>query len=232
MIPLCVTFKDRVGDRRSGVKFDLNKEPCESSDGDDDAKVLHSSADADNATKRRHDSAYVEDDGKEAHDSPVLVDKRKSSKSGHGVVHTDLDSMVVKGLYFPSKEALQATMEIYAMKYNCDYKSTKSDTIYWCIRCIDSVCKWSLRAKCFEGSSFFIIKKYVGNHTCAPSKKRKFCRTPSARTIGQLIMHSYEGMKEGPKPNDIINTIRSDPRNVDHFHISQIHVQRQDHSSL
>ncbi|KAL1195315.1 hypothetical protein V5N11_034011 [Cardamine amara subsp. amara] len=90
-IPLCVTFKDRVGDRRSVVKFDLNKESCESSDGDDDAKVLHSSADADNATKRRHDSAYVEDDGKEAHDSPVLVDKRKSSKSGHGVVHTDLD---------------------------------------------------------------------------------------------------------------------------------------------
>ncbi|XP_010481178.1 PREDICTED: uncharacterized protein LOC104760023 [Camelina sativa] len=103
-----------------------------------------------------------------------------------------VDSMVKKGQYFKSKEALQASLEIFAMKYNFDYRVTKSGTRFWCIRCIDNVCKWRVRAECFEGSTCWKINKYVGSHTCAPSRKTKFGRTPSARTIGNLIKHNYE----------------------------------------
>ncbi|XP_010468643.1 PREDICTED: uncharacterized protein LOC104748745 [Camelina sativa] len=101
-------------------------------------------------------------------------------------------------------------MELYAMRYNCDYMVTKSDTKFWCIRCIEDICKWSIRAECLNGSTYFKINKFVGLHTCAPSKKKKFCRTPSAKTIGHLIMQNYEGVLEGPKPNDIINNIRTE----------------------
>ncbi|XP_019092300.1 PREDICTED: uncharacterized protein LOC104748569 [Camelina sativa] len=196
MIRLCVTFK-RVVDEgdRSKVQFDLNKFPVDSSDG-----------------------CNVEVDvGKS-----VCVISRNSPKPTNDVLEkrTDAnlvdaagfkleDSMVKKGEYFSSKEALQATMEMYAMKYNCDYRITKSDKRWWCIRCIDSVCNWRLRAECLQASTYFKINKFVGNHTCAPSKKNSFCRTPSARTIGHLIKQSYEGVKEGPKPNDIVNIIRS-----------------------
>ncbi|CAG7907018.1 unnamed protein product [Brassica rapa] len=33
-------------------------------------------------------------------------------------------------------------------------------------------------------------------------------RTASAKTIGSLIMHRYDGVKEGPKANDIIQIMR------------------------
>lgn len=54
------------------------------------------------------------------------------------------------------------------------------------------------------------MKKYVGEHTCAPSSKTKAGKTASAKTIGSLITHKYEGVKEGPKCNDIIQIMRMD----------------------
>ena len=101
-------------------------------------------------------------------------------------------------------------MEMYAMRCNCYYMITKSDTKFWCIRCIDKGCDWHPRAECLEQSTYFKINKFVENHTCAPSKKSKFCRTPFTETIEHLVMHNYEGVLEGHKLNDIINIFRSE----------------------
>jgi len=57
------------------------------------------------------------------------------------------------------------------MKYNCDYMSTKSDKKFWCIRCVDVVCKWSLRAERLERSLYFKVNKFMDDHSCAPSRK-------------------------------------------------------------
>ncbi|XP_010467673.1 PREDICTED: uncharacterized protein LOC104747692 [Camelina sativa] len=140
----------------------------------------------------------------------VLGKKTSDKNAGYGVGTSLKGVSVRKGQYFKRKEVLQAAMELYAMRYNCDYRVTKSDTVFWCIRCIEDVCKWSLRAECLNGSTYFKINKFVGDHTCAPSKKKKFYRTPSAKTIGHLIIQNYEGVLEGPKPNDIINIIRTE----------------------
>nr|AAF97279.1 Hypothetical protein [Arabidopsis thaliana] len=53
-----------------------------------------------------------------------------------------------------------------------------------------------------DGDAYFKADKKV-------LEKNKFCRTPSTKTIGRLIMHNYEGVLEGPKPNDISNIIRT-----------------------
>ncbi|XP_010424726.1 PREDICTED: uncharacterized protein LOC104709876 [Camelina sativa] len=188
-IRLCVTFKTTVNDRSN---IDLNKEPSDSSEGGVDS--LHREKQQKIVSKAKpNDCNFITSKDAEVGARSMMV-----------------DSMVKKGQYFKSKEALQASLEIFAMKYNFDYRVTKSGTRLWCIRCIDNVCKWCVRAECLEGSTCWKINKYVGSHTCAPSRKTKFGRTPSARTIGNLIKHNYEGVKEGPKPNDIINIMRTE----------------------
>ena len=59
------------------------------------------------------------------------------------------------------------------MKYNCDNKITKSDTKLWCIRCVDVVCKWSLRAERLERSLYFKVNKFVDDHSCASFRKKQ-----------------------------------------------------------
>ncbi|XP_013633131.1 PREDICTED: uncharacterized protein LOC106338775 [Brassica oleracea var. oleracea] len=96
------------------------------------------------------------------------------------------------------------------MKHNFHYTVTNSNKSVWCIRCADKVCFWGARAECLKGSTYFIIKKYVGVHSCEPSSKTSAGKTASAKTIGGLIMHKYEGIKEGPKVKDIVQIMRND----------------------
>ncbi|XP_010481242.1 PREDICTED: uncharacterized protein LOC104760091 [Camelina sativa] len=131
MIRLCVTFKGIVDDDRSKFQFDLNKDPHDTSDGDGVGVDLGKSV----AIISRNSHKLTN----------VVLEKPTDANLGDAAGSKLEDSMVKKGEYFSSKEALQATMEMI----------------------------------------------------------------PSARTIGHLIKQSYEGVKEGPKPIDIINIIRS-----------------------
>ncbi|CAG7863820.1 unnamed protein product [Brassica rapa] len=69
-------------------------------------------------------------------------------------------------------------------------------------------CTWRVRAEGLTGSSYFIIKKYVPDHSCAASNRKGSVRTVSAKTVGTLIMHKYETAKEGPRSDDIIQYMR------------------------
>nr|VDD08789.1 unnamed protein product [Brassica oleracea] len=107
-------------------------------------------------------------------------------------VRFSLVDVVKKGQHFTSKTALQATMKICAMKHNFDYKLGKPDKRVWYVRCADDDCRWHVRAERLTGFSYFIIKKYVHDHSCAPSSRNHSVRTTSSKTIGSLIMHKYE----------------------------------------
>ncbi|KAF3520532.1 hypothetical protein DY000_02060567 [Brassica cretica] len=107
-----------------------------------------------------------------------------------------LKDVVKRGETFQNKSKLKAALEMSAMKNNFDYKVVNSDRKLWYIRCVDNQCKWSVRAEGLSGSTYFIIKKYVANHTCAVSSMNNGGRTTSAKTIGSLIMHRYDGVKE------------------------------------
>ena len=123
-------------------------------------------------------------------------------------VRFSLKDVVKRGETFQNKSKLKAALEMSAMKNNFDYKVVNSDRKLWYIRCVDNKCRWSVRAEGLSGSTYFIIKKYVADHTCAASSMNNGGRTASAKTIGSLIMHRYDGVKEGPKANDIIQIMR------------------------
>ncbi|KAF3533656.1 hypothetical protein DY000_02037997 [Brassica cretica] len=134
-------------------------------------------------------------------------DKEKSKGNG---VRFSLVDFVKEGQHFISKTLLKAAFEICAMEHNFNYKLVKSDKKVWYIRCADDDRSWRVRAEGLTGSSYFIIKKYVPHHSCAPSIRNGSVRTASAKTIGTLIMHMYETAKEGPRSNDIVHYMRSE----------------------
>ncbi|XP_048604848.1 uncharacterized protein LOC106393851 [Brassica napus] len=65
-----------------------------------------------------------------------------------------------------------------------------------------------VRAEGIDESTYFMINQCEGRHSCAPSKKRKFGKTTSARTIGTLIQHRFGDANDGPKANEIIQFMR------------------------
>ncbi|XP_013700327.1 uncharacterized protein LOC106404128 [Brassica napus] len=144
-------------------------------------------------------NSYEEDD--------VLAISAKEDDSGKSVMFSLMDA-VKRGQTFQNKTMLKAALEMSAKKHNFDYKVVKSDKKLWYIRCIDNHCKWSVRAEGLSGSTYLIIKKYVVDHTCAASNINNGGRTASAKTVGGLIMHRYDGVKEGPKTNDVIHIMR------------------------
>ncbi|XP_018443590.1 uncharacterized protein LOC108815508 [Raphanus sativus] len=154
------------------------------------------------------DSADMEsEEDVEVHDSDD--DKRcKKEKSNENSLRFALVDVVKKGQHFSSKMLLKAAFELCAMKHNFDYVVAKSDKKVWYVRCADDDCSWRVRAEGLTGSSYFIIKKYVPEHSCAPSNRNGSVRTASAKTVATLIMHKYETAKEGPKSNDIIQYMR------------------------
>ncbi|XP_013689379.2 uncharacterized protein LOC106393193 [Brassica napus] len=145
-------------------------------------------------------------DGDDYDADNINSEKESREKSAKSLVV----ELVKTGDLFLNKTVLKARFELCAMKHNFHYTVTNSNKSVWCIRCADKVCFWGARAECLKGSTYFIIKKYVGVHSCAPSSKTSAGKTASAKTIGGLIMHKYEGIKEGPKAKDIVQIMRSD----------------------
>ncbi|XP_013751717.2 uncharacterized protein LOC106454085 [Brassica napus] len=192
---LCVCIRSKVG-------FNLNEEPAELPNREEVGMSGEVSDDIDGEAELEEKDAKID----ESDDENKCEKDMTNGKS----VRFSLVDVVKKGQHFTSKAALQATMEICAMKHNFDYKVAKTDRRVWYVRCAYDDCRWRVRAEGLTGSSYFIIKKYVPDHSCAPSSRNHSVRTVSSKTVGSLIKHKYETVKEGPKPNDIIQFMRDD----------------------
>ncbi|KAF3530736.1 hypothetical protein DY000_02038324 [Brassica cretica] len=175
-------------------------------------KMKQSEVDGDDCDVDKHDEKKKgkmkqdEVDGDDYDAANINSEKENREK----LAKSPLVELVKTGYLFLNKTVLKARFELCAMKHNFHYTVTNSDKSVWCIRCADKMCFWGARVECLKGSTYFIIKKYVGVHSCAPSSKTSAGKTTSAKTIGGLIMHKYEGIKEGPKAKDIVQIMRND----------------------
>ncbi|XP_013645040.2 uncharacterized protein LOC106349597 [Brassica napus] len=206
---LCVMFSVSGVNQKERVNIDLNKEPYDSSNVEDEEVPEINRAEFVKPSKESFvkRTNHVAADGCGALRSENIElcqnngDSDKDGRAWRG-------DFVKKDQIFTSKGVLKATMEILAMKNNFDYTVIKSTRKWWYIRCKDALCNWTVRAEGIDGSTYFMINQCDGRHSCAPSKKRKFGKTASARTIGTLIQHRFDDANDGPKPNDIIQFMR------------------------
>ncbi|XP_048599647.1 uncharacterized protein LOC125579826 [Brassica napus] len=136
-------------------------------------KMKQSEVDGDDYDADKHDEKKKgkmkqdEVDGDDYDAANINSEKENREK----LAKSPLVELVKTGDLFLNKTVLKARFELCAMKHNFYYTVTNSNKSVWCIRCADKVCFWGARAECLKGSTYFIIKKYVGVHSCAPSSK-------------------------------------------------------------
>jgi len=214
--PVIITSDRQVRNFLTYVKNKASTQLCVSTQAPNIAEEGTESPNGEEETMESDDSGDMESDDAADMDSeedievPVSEDDKKCDKEkiNEDIVRFSLVDDVKKGQSFSSKTLLKAAFEICAMKHNFDYVVARSDKKVWYIRCSDDDCTWRVRAEGLTGSSYFIIKKYVPDHSCAASNRKGSVRTVSAKTVGTLIMHKYETAKEGPRSNDIIQYMR------------------------
>ncbi|KAG7559351.1 Zinc finger PMZ-type [Arabidopsis thaliana x Arabidopsis arenosa] len=114
------------------------------------------------------------------------------------------------GKLFKDKKEMGRQMQLFAMENNFEFRTKKSDSTRYILRCIDEKCSWRLRATRVKASYSFIIKKYVSEHCCDSSLRKVNHRQATTRTLGEMISNHFRGEKLALKPKQLIEKFRHD----------------------
>ncbi|CAN6828387.1 unnamed protein product [Brassica oleracea] len=68
--------------------------------------------------------------------------------------------------YFKTKGELMLRMKKWALEWKFEYKTVSSNKSRVLLSCVDDNCTWRMRATKLPLSDFFVVKKYVHEHTC------------------------------------------------------------------
>ncbi|XP_013689853.2 uncharacterized protein LOC106393727 [Brassica napus] len=110
--------------------------------------------------------------------------------------------------YFKTKGELMLRMKKWALEWKFEYKTVSSNKSRVLLSCVDDNCTWRMRATKLPLSDFFVVKKYVHEHTCDTTHRNANHRQASAKLLGSLICSNYGEKKEGLKPKQIIEQVR------------------------
>ncbi|KAL0715629.1 hypothetical protein Bca4012_064951 [Brassica carinata] len=110
--------------------------------------------------------------------------------------------------YFKTKGELMLRMKKWALEWKFEYKTVSSNKSRVLLSCIDDNCTWRMRATKLPLSDFFVVKKYVHDHTCDTTHRKANHRQASAKLLGSLICSNYGEKKEGLKPKQIMEQVR------------------------
>jgi len=102
--------------------------------------------------------------------------------------------------YFKTKGELMLRMKKWALEWKFEYKTVSSNKSRVLLSCVDDNCTWRMRATKLPLSDFFVVKKYVQEHTCDTTHKNTNHRQASPKLLGSLICSNYGEKKEGLKP--------------------------------
>ncbi|CAN6974234.1 unnamed protein product [Brassica rapa subsp. trilocularis] len=110
--------------------------------------------------------------------------------------------------YFKTKRELMLRMKKWALEWKFEYKTVSSNKSRVLLSCVDENCMWRMRAMKLPLPDFFVVKKYVHEHTCDTTHRNANHRQASAKLLGSLICSNYGEKKEGLKPKQIIEQVR------------------------
>ncbi|KAL5583295.1 hypothetical protein UlMin_015737 [Ulmus minor] len=134
-----------------------------------------------------------------ASDEPVNVPTIEASDS----TFSD-GSDLHEGKYFNTKKDLKRKLSYIAMKCNFEFQTRKSNRSLWVIEYIDPNCSWRLRtSKIVPESTKFVIRKYVGVHSCSLLNRNANHRQATYVVIGEQVAPQYVGVEKGPGPKGI-----------------------------
>ena len=92
-----------------------------------------------------------------------------------------------------------------AVHSNFEYKVVKSNKWLYVVECINESCKWRVRGSKLPNSSYFIIWKYEGTHTCSLVGRSISHQQATYKVNEQKFKSQYTGVSEGLTPKGLVN---------------------------
>ncbi|CAG7898013.1 unnamed protein product [Brassica rapa] len=107
--------------------------------------------------------------------------------------------------YFKTKRELMLRMKKWALEWKFEYKTVSSNKSRVLLSCVDENCTWRMRAIKLPVSDFFVVKKYVHEHTCDTTHRKANHRQASAKLLGSLISSNYGEKRKVSNRNRSLN---------------------------
>ena len=107
--------------------------------------------------------------------------------------------------YFKTKGELMLRMKKWTLEWKFEYKTVSSNKSRVLLSCVDDNCTWRMRDTKLPLSDFFVVKKYVHEHTCDTTHRNANHRQASAKLLGSLICSNYGEKKECLKPKQTVS---------------------------
>ena len=112
---------------------------------------------------------------------------------------TDLSDLEI-GQEFENKEEVKNKLQDISLKAYFEMAIKKSTKSLYVIRCIDTTCKWAVRAARIKNSERFSIRTYCNTHTCSFINRKRKNRQASAVMVAEMVKSHFKGQKETPTP--------------------------------
>ncbi|KAM6595907.1 hypothetical protein CsatA_006431 [Cannabis sativa] len=103
------------------------------------------------------------------------------------IINDKRHETIEKGQIYKDKETLISTLCYFAIKKTFQYKVVKSCTKEYNIVCLDTNCKWSLKATKNGNTETFIIRSYQEEHTCAVTIRFGDQRQATSKLIADFM---------------------------------------------
>ena len=104
----------------------------------------------------------------ENHEAPNSISPTISEEF---FIFTDLSDLVI-GQEFKNEEEVNNKLQDISLKACFEMAIKKSTNSLYVTRCIDTTCKWAVRATRIKNSELFSIQKYCNTHTCSLTNRR------------------------------------------------------------
>ncbi|CAF1907805.1 unnamed protein product [Brassica napus] len=103
---------------------------------------------------------------------------------------------------------VQREIQVHTDPTSCNRQTSDTFASHVPLNVISVFCSTVQREKQLPLSDFFVVKKYVHEHTCDTTHRNANHRQASANLLGSLICSNYGEKKEGLKPKQIIEQVK------------------------
>ncbi|VFQ62239.1 unnamed protein product [Cuscuta campestris] len=110
---------------------------------------------------------------------------------------------------YKSKMDLQHHLQMFSIVNNFQFRTVTSTKTSYHVVCVDSNCKWALRAVRVCGASLFQIRRFDSEHSCPVDFREGNHRQATSTLLAGLVSHRYADASKKPyQPIDLMDHMR------------------------
>ncbi|RAL50867.1 hypothetical protein DM860_005223 [Cuscuta australis] len=110
---------------------------------------------------------------------------------------------------YKSKMDLQHHLQMFSIVNNFQFRTVTSTKTSYHVVCVDSNCKWALRAVRVCGASLFQIRRFDSEHSCPVDFREGNHRQETSTLLAGLVAHRYADASKKPyQPIDLMDDMR------------------------